>query len=248
MRCFYVWELWSYCCTTPCLKFLLYGFTSSAWFELLYAIGGFMFSAILALFWPFVAAVDPLTLCYPLLVYAFSTEILWLSSWLCVSSFFSEEWWPNTLCLKLLKATITTVTLSSDRLNREFLRMYSTPIPHILCTSVTWPFTLGWFLLSKTAFHTQWETSVLFILSKIPSHPRTIKSCSRLIWNDLTSGVWITTPYLPPRAGILASGSPNVLATESLPGRTLRGPARLNCWYLSIFSLLYVIIWFVAVL
>jgi len=82
--------------------------------------------------------------------------------------------------------------------------------------------------LSKAAFHTARTESVFDSLSNIPSHPRTIKSWSFFIWNDLISGLWITTPGLPPRAVILASGSPNDLQTESLPGKTLRGPARLN--------------------
>lgn len=38
----------------------------------------------------------------------------------------------------------------------------------------------------------------------------------------------MTTPGLPPREAILASGSPNDRQTESLPGKTLNGPARLN--------------------
>lgn len=43
------------------------------------------------------------------------------------------------------------------------------------------------------------------------------------------SGLWITTLGFPLSARILASGSPNVLATERRPGKTRRGPAKLNC-------------------
>lgn len=34
----------------------------------------------------------------------------------------------------------------------------------------------------------------------------------------------ITTPAMPPKEGFLASRSPKVLDTESLPGATLWGP------------------------
>lgn len=46
--------------------------------------------------------------------------------------------------------------------------------------------------------------------------------------NERISGFAITTFGFPPKAAIFASGSPKVLATESLPGRTRRGPAKLN--------------------
>ena len=42
---------------------------------------------------------------------------------------------PKTACLKLLKAMRTTVTLSKLLLNRLFLMIYSTPMPHILWIS-----------------------------------------------------------------------------------------------------------------
>ena len=38
------------------------------------------------------------------------------------------------------------------------------------------------------------------------------------------SGSHTTTPGIPPRSGCLASISPNVLDTESLPGATRYGP------------------------
>lgn len=136
--------------------------------------------------------------------------------------------WPNTVCLKLLKPMTTTVTLSKDLLNKEFFMTYSTPIPHILWISLAWFLTAGWNLLSWTALQTQEIDSLFSILSKIPSHPRMIKSCSLTILNFLISGLWITHFGFPPRATILASGSPKVLATESLPGSTLSGPAKFN--------------------
>ena len=154
-----------------------------------------------------------------------------------VSSFYSEflelddgliDSWPKTVCLKLLKPMTTTVTLSKDLLNKEFFMTYSTPIPQILWMSLAWFLTAGWNLLSWTALHTQEIDSLFSNLSKIPSHPRMIKSCSLTILNFLISGLWITHLGFPPRATILASGSPKVLATESLPGSTLNGPAKFN--------------------
>lgn len=44
------------------------------------------------------------------------------------------------------------------------------------------------------------------------------------ILNSLISGVATTTLGLPPNFSRLASMSPNVLETESLPGNTLNGP------------------------
>ena len=45
-----------------------------------------------------------------------------------------------------------------------------------------------------------------------------------MILKDFISGVATTTFGLPPNLASLASASPNVLETESLPGKTLRGP------------------------
>ena len=42
--------------------------------------------------------------------------------------------------------------------------------------------------------------------------------------NSFISGVAITTFGLPPNFSLLASMSPNVLDTDSLPGNTLNGP------------------------
>jgi hypothetical protein len=127
---------------------------------------------------------------------------------------------PKHACLKLLKAIMTTVTLSSVLLRSEFLSMYSTPMPLCLWTL----FANDNVLLSFTLFHTHWIVSSLLSLSNIPSQPRTTKSCSLEILNCLISGVAITTLGLPPNLSSLASASPNVLDTDSLPGSTLRGP------------------------
>ena len=134
----------------------------------------------------------------------------------------------RTVCLKLLNPITTTVTLSKDLLKREFFITYSTPIPQILWMSLAWFFTAGWNLLSWTALQTHEIDSLFSNLSKMPSQPRMIKSCSLTILNFLISGLWITHLGFPPRATILASGSPKVLATESLPGSTLSGPAKFN--------------------
>ncbi len=128
--------------------------------------------------------------------------------------------WPNTACLKLLNAISTTVTLSRVLLNKEFLRMYSTPIPLYL-----WIFDEKHnYLLSSTLFHTHFIVSSLLSLSKIPSQAKTKKSCSEVILNCLISGVAITTLGLPPNFYNLASISPKVRDTDNLPGRTLIGP------------------------
>ena len=63
--------------------------------------------------------------------------------------------------------------------------------------------------------------SLLESLSKIPSQAKTMKSCSGLILKALISGSAITTSGFPPAEDNLASMSPNVLETESLPGNTL---------------------------
>jgi len=44
------------------------------------------------------------------------------------------------------------------------------------------------------------------------------------ISNSIISGVATTTLGLPPNFSLLASISPKVLETESLPGKTLYGP------------------------
>lgn len=56
------------------------------------------------------------------------------------------------------------------------------------------------------------------------SHPRTIKSWFALILNESTSGTDITTFGFPPYRGNLASMSPKVRVTDSLPGKTRYGP------------------------
>jgi hypothetical protein len=55
----------------------------------------------------------------------------------------------------------------------------------------------------------------------MPSHPMTIKSWSDVTLNYLISGSAMIQPGMPPNYGNFASISPNVLDTESLPGKTL---------------------------
>ena len=128
----------------------------------------------------------------------------------------------------------TTVTLSKERLNKAFLRIYSTPIPIYWCT-LSYSGVPIVISLSFTLIHTHSATSSLESLSKIPSLPITIKShSSGSKRNERISGIAITTYGFPPTAEILASRSPNVLHTESLPGRTLYGPIINSLWPLSV--------------
>jgi len=64
-----------------------------------------------------------------------------------------------------------------------------------------------------------------------------MKSCSGSILNVLISGVAMTTLGFPPYAGNFASISPNVLVTESLPGKTRYGPVIVGLG--GVFSLLF---------
>lgn len=149
---------------------------------------------------------------------------------------------PNTECLKLLNAIITTVTLSRVLLSKEFFRIYSTAIPLYLWIFYAKPRVL----LSWTLFHTQWRVSSFESLSNIPSQPSTMKSCSPVILNWLISGVGITTFGLPPYFESLASASPNVLDTDSLPGRTLKGPTIISFFEGSLASMLVVaVLWYI---
>ncbi len=77
--------------------------------------------------------------------------------------------------------------------------------------------------------------SITYLLdrrSKIPSQPIMKKSKLSFNLKTLISGSQIITFGFPPYLGRLASMSPNVLETESLPGKTLRGP----CTYRSFSS------------
>lgn len=60
--------------------------------------------------------------------------------------------------------------------------------------------------------------------SKIPSHPINKKSKLSLSLNVLISGSQTITFAFPPYRDRLASMSPKVLETDSLPGKTLKGP------------------------
>jgi hypothetical protein len=66
--------------------------------------------------------------------------------------------------------------------------------------------------------------SLLFKRSNIPSQPIIIKSKLSYTLKHLISGSQTITFGFPPYFGRLASISPNVFETESLPGNTLSGP------------------------
>lgn len=102
---------------------------------------------------------------------------------------------PKHEFLKFLNDIITTVTLSRVRLSKEFFKMYSTAMPVylwiLLATFIV--------LLSVTEFHTHSVMSSFDILSKIPSHPRTMKSCKDVLsLKEVISGVATTQFGLPP--------------------------------------------------
>ncbi len=115
---------------------------------------------------------------------------------------------------------ITIVTLSRLLQWRLFFMMLLAPAP-----KASWTV---WLVLSLTLRHTQSTTSWSFILSKIPSHPKTTKSWNDLMSNFLMSGELITTCGLPPLATSFASRSPNVQHTLNLPGNTLTGPMMIS--------------------
>lgn len=79
-------------------------------------------------------------------------------------------------------------------------------------------------IYSVTLSQTASIQSLLFSLSNIPSQPIMIKSKLSWILNDLISGSHTITLGFPPYLGLLASISPKVFDTESLPGNTLKGP------------------------
>ncbi len=116
---------------------------------------------------------------------------------------------------------MTTVTLSRVLRSREFFKMYSTAMP--VCLWMLFA-TFIW-RLSLTLFHTHSIRCSFESLSKIPSHPKTMKSWSvEFNLNEVISGVATTTFGLPPNCLSFASASPNVRDTESRPGKTLSGP------------------------
>ena len=88
-------------------------------------------------------------------------------------------------------------------------------------------FSYLWFYFIAETIADQAESITLIEVnrSKIPSQPRTIKSFMfSSIVNYEISGSAVTTPGFPPNFSNLASMSPKVLETLSLPGSTLYGP------------------------
>ena len=134
--------------------------------------------------------------------------------------------------------------LSQDFLTAEALRMESTVRPANLCLRSSYVFAYlvlpfasssigfekGWELAltipsCMTVYQGKWIQSRFSSLSKMPSHPMTMKSWWSLsILKATTSGSAITTLGFPSSLGSLASISPNVRHTESLPGKTRCGP------------------------
>lgn len=103
---------------------------------------------------------------------------------------------------------------------RIYFRTSSTPWPICSCTV--------FILLFSYVSQTHSTASMELSLSKIPSHARTKKSVESSIVNTSMSGSAMTTFGFPPYFGTLASMSPKVRETLSLPGNTLSGP-RIVC-------------------
>ena len=124
---------------------------------------------------------------------------------------FSDEWSSSRAYLKPWNATITIVTLSKLLQFKAFFIMHSAPWPRD-----SW---MSGFSLLFTVFQTQSTQSQSFSLSKIPSHPKMMKSWESSNLKDQMSGFAEITWDV-----YFASKSPKVRQTESLPGNTLIGP------------------------
>lgn len=174
-------------------------------------------------------------------MFSFCESLWWLELIVSWAEWIELDWWeavfeaflapagdlseclllPNTTLLKFWNAIITTVTLSNDYLYKLFLSMLSTASPDYWCTFYASFLSL---LSMEQEFQTHAEQSSFESLSKIPSHPRIMKSCSLPSLKEVTSGMQATTFGLPPLKSYFASGSPKVRETESRPGSTRIGP------------------------
>lgn len=123
-----------------------------------------------------------------------------------------------SLDIKLSNAIIITVMLSAVYFLSDKHIIFFMTYPHKSCTFV--------YGITFLAFHILFTDNSLLTVSKIPSLARSIKSWFFLISKLIISGYAITTFGFPPNYGILASASPNVLDTDSLPGNTLKGPIK----------------------
>lgn len=133
-------------------------------------------------------------------------------------NFWSCFWNPS-------KAITTQVTLSTVLRRAEVRRMASTECPQFLWVySKSTFFSFSLFASIRTFCHAMCIVSLLDSLSKMPSQPITMKSWLSLISKAVTSGSAITTLGLPSYFGSLASISPIVFETLSLPGNTRCGP------------------------
>jgi hypothetical protein len=129
--------------------------------------------------------------------------------------------------LKFVKDIITTVMLSRVFFLTDSESTRSTASAQVLWGSKasTLFSSLVDYKLVSISSQIRSMISLLVSLSNIPSQPIMINSCSPFITlNYLMSGSAIITPGWPPKNLSLASISPKVLETDSLPGRTLCGP------------------------
>jgi hypothetical protein len=134
---------------------------------------------------------------------------------------------------RFLKLTITVVKLSKLFSIADCVKIWSVILPVKLWIVWAWELVLislllVWLIVSHVTSKTCWFER----RSKIPSHPKTRKSWnSGLRVNYEISGCAIITPSRPPYFESLASISPKVRETDSLPGNTLWGPHTTYPWF-----------------
>ena len=90
------------------------------------------------------------------------------------------------------------------------------------------------------ALHAVSTTSIDSIRYRIPSQHITIKSYLPVSLNFLISGSLETIFLIPPNSSSLASMSPMVLETESLPGYILNGPSIFSSLLFSLIGIISV--------
>jgi len=119
--------------------------------------------------------------------------------------------------------TNNVVRLSKERFSIALVITFEAAFP--MKASFSLLFSAFNFKFSFLKFQNSWETFSFYSLSKMPSEPIMIKSCSAgSIVKYVIYGLAIKTLGFPPNSGFLASISPKDLETDSFPGSILKGP------------------------